>query len=86
MIFPIIFGQILLEGELQKNKVIIKITDTGGGMDSETEKRAFELFYSTRAQGAGLGLSIARRVAESHGGEITFENREGEGCTFVLAF
>ena len=79
-------GEILLEGESHKNKVVIKITDSGGGMDSETEDRAFELFYSTRRQGAGLGLSIAQRVAKSHGGKITFENRKGEGCTFILTF
>ncbi len=79
-------GQILLNGELYKNKVIIKVTDTGGGMDNETERRAFELFYSTRTQGAGLGLSIAQRVAKSHNGTITFENKKEEGCTFILTF
>jgi len=79
-------GQIFLKGESFKNKVVIKVEDTGGGMDDETEKRAFEIFYSTRPQGAGLGLSIAQRVAKSHGGKLAFENRKGEGCTFILTF
>ena len=79
-------GQIFLKGEFLKNKVVIKVADTGGGMDGESEKRAFEIFYSTRPQGAGLGLSIAQRVAKSHNGKLTFENKKGEGCTFVLTF
>ena len=79
-------GEIFLKGELLKNKVVIKVADTGGGMDEEAEKRAFEIFYSTRPQGAGLGLSIAQRVAKSHGGTLSFENKKGEGCTFILTF
>jgi signal transduction histidine kinase len=79
-------GEMLLEAKTFKNKVVIKVTDNGGGMDSESEKHAFDIFYSTRPQGAGLGLSIAQRVAKSHGGKLTFENRKGEGCTFILTF
>ncbi len=79
-------GQIFLKGESFKNKIVIKVEDTGGGMDNESEKRAFEIFYSTQPQGAGLGLSIAQRVAKSHNGKLTFENKKGEGCTFILSF
>ena len=79
-------GQISLKGEFIKNKTVIKVIDSGGGMDVESEKRAFEVFYSTQPQGAGLGLSIAQRVAKSHNGKLTFENKKGEGCTFILSF
>jgi len=52
----------------------------------EIEGKIFEVFFSSKPQGAGLGLSIVQRVARAHGGRVELENRPGQGCTFTLRF
>jgi GAF domain-containing protein len=59
--------------------------DTGPGVPVELAGRIFEPFVSFgKREGAGLGLSIARRIVEEHGGEIALRSSEGEGATFIL--
>jgi signal transduction histidine kinase len=55
-------------------------------MSAEVLRRAFEPFFSARGvgRGAGLGLTVARALAESHGGELQLESRCGQGTTAVL--
>jgi signal transduction histidine kinase len=64
----------------------IRIADTGGGIAPEVEHRLFEPFVTTKPSGAGsgLGLAIAREVMREHGGDVVFENRPGEGATFIV--
>jgi len=79
-------GKIFLKGELSNGKVKISVEDNGGGMDAETEKKSFEVFYSTKTQGSGLGLAIVKKVAFSHGGKVTVDNSPGKGCKFTIIF
>jgi len=79
-------GKIILRGEIIDNKVKISVEDTGGGMNSETEKKSFDVFYSTKPQGAGLGLSIVKKVADSHNGNVVLENNYGIGCKISIVF
>ncbi len=79
-------GKIILKGELSGKKVKISVEDNGGGMDSETEKKSFEVFYSTKAQGSGLGLAIVKKVAVSHGGKVDIDNHPGKGCKLTISF
>jgi signal transduction histidine kinase len=62
----------------------LSIKDTGCGMDEETLKQAFELFFSIREKGSGtgLGLSITHRIITNHGGGITVESQPGKGSQF----
>jgi PAS domain S-box-containing protein len=61
------------------------ISDNGIGMDRETREKAFSLFFSSKgAGGTGLGLFIANKIAQSHGGKITVESEEGEGTRFQV--
>lgn len=64
--------------------VLIQITDTGGGMDSNTLRRAMDPFFSTRPSGTGLGLPIAGRIVEAHGGRVEVTSVHGEGTTVSL--
>lgn len=64
--------------------VKIQVADHGHGMDSETRRRASDPFFSTRPSGTGLGLPIAFRIAEAHGGDISVESVPGEGSTVTL--
>jgi len=53
-------------------------------MSPEVRARLFEPFYTTRADGTGLGLPLARRIARAHGGEIDVESAPGAGTTVVV--
>jgi PAS domain S-box-containing protein len=58
----------------------IRVEDEGPGIDAEAAERAFEPFFSTKAQGTGLGLAIAARLVEAHGGTVALANRPGGGA------
>ncbi len=63
---------------------VIAIEDTGKGIEPAAVERMFEPFYTTKSRGTGLGLPIARRIVESHGGEISVENVAPHGARFSL--
>ncbi len=62
----------------------IEIEDTGPGIPRGEIDRIFQPFYTTKAKGTGLGLAIALRILEAHGGDITVENLEPQGCRFTF--
>jgi signal transduction histidine kinase len=68
----------------------IKVLDRGAGVPRGSEQKIFEKFYrahdslSEGVQGSGLGLTIARQIARAHGGDVTYEPRQGGGSCFVL--
>ena len=66
--------------------VKITVTDTGIGMDSETQKRIFEPFFSTKGIGKGMGLGMASAygIIKNHGGIINVYSEKGHGATFTL--
>lgn len=76
------------EHTLQKlgKYVLIRISDTGQGMDEETKRRVFEPFFTTKGllHHTGLGLSIAYNTVKNHRGYITVESEIGKGTTFTI--
>jgi len=64
--------------------VTIRIEDSGPGIPEEILEKIFEPFYSIKEEGSGLGLSIAKRIIEDHGGEISAGSREGKGAVFSI--
>jgi PAS domain S-box-containing protein len=65
----------------------LSIIDTGPGMDEETQRRAFEPFFTTTkppGSGTGLGLSIVHGIAREHGGNVTLVSAPGKGATFTV--
>jgi signal transduction histidine kinase len=68
------------------DRVELSVSDTGRGFDAETLRRVFEPYFTTRAEGGGtgLGMAIARRIAEEHGGTLTASGAPGRGATFTL--
>jgi two-component system sensor kinase FixL len=64
--------------------VTISVSDTGPGISAETLERLFQPFYTTKANGMGVGLSICRTIVEAHGGRIWVENNPRGGATFLF--
>ena len=63
----------------------ISVLDNGPGLSAEQKKRIFEPFYTTKTRGTGLGMAIATRLVEAHGGVIEVENRPlGSGAEIVV--
>jgi signal transduction histidine kinase len=58
------------------------IRDNGQGMN--TTSRVFDLFYTTKASGTGMGLPVVRKIIEAHGGSVRVKSTPGEGTTFTL--
>jgi signal transduction histidine kinase len=67
-------------------EVVVRFSDTGPGVPEELRDRVFEPFFTHgKREGAGLGLSIARRIVEEHGGRLWIEAGEQHGAAFVLS-
>ncbi len=78
-------GQVRLEIE-KTDRLRVTVSDTGPGIPADQQDRVFRRFTQVRAApgGAGLGLYIARRIVEAHGGEIGVNSRPGGGSTFFF--
>ena len=72
--------KVTLEGEA----LTVAFLDQGEGIPEESLDRIFEPFFTTRTRGTGLGLAVARRIVELHGGSLTARNRPGGGAEFRL--
>lgn len=65
--------------------VYVNVSDTGMGIPKSMIDNIFKPFFTTRAQGPGLGLSITKRILEEHEGDISAESEEGTGTTITVA-
>ena len=66
------------------SSVDIILTDTGPGIPQPLQDKIFEPFYTSRAAGTGLGLSVVKLVAQAHQGDVWLQSTEGEGCRFGI--
>jgi signal transduction histidine kinase len=77
-------GSLTIEARVEGPAVRLDVTDTGAGMDEEALARVFEPYFSTKATGTGLGLTIARRNIELNGGSIEVRSEKGVGTTVTV--
>jgi len=63
----------------------IAVADNGPGMTPEVKDKVFDPFFTTRSRGTGLGLPIAKRVVEAHGGRIVIETPAGGGTVVSMS-
>ena len=78
-------GKILVELKLEGTCAAIAVVDTGRGIPPDHLPNIFRPFYTTKGNGTGLGLSLARRIVEEHGGRIDVASSVGEGTRFVVS-
>lgn len=74
----------LRTGHTADGAIRLAITDTGSGMDESTLARTFDLFFTTKAGGTGLGMAIIRSVVERHGGHLAIDTTPGQGTTIEI--
>ncbi|MGD1045825.1 MAG: ATP-binding protein [Bacteroidota bacterium] len=77
-------GTITISTSQEGRLCLIMISDTGLGIPEEIRSKIFEPNFSTKSEGMGIGLAIARRVIEDHGGTITCQSERGKGTTFEI--
>ena len=78
-------GAIAIETGGDERALEVRVRDSGEGIGEKVLPRAFEAFFTTREGGTGLGLPIARRIVEAHGGTLDLRSREGEGTLATLS-
>jgi len=69
---------------LPENHVLITIEDDGSGMPENTRINIFNLYFTTKAKGTGIGLSIVQRIIHEHGGIISVDSEQGIGTVFTI--
>jgi len=79
-------GRVLLTSRLERDagRVCFSVRDWGPGIDPKAREQVFDLFYSTRPEGTGMGLACAKRIVEMHGGTIELESGVGVGTTVTV--
>jgi signal transduction histidine kinase/DNA-binding response OmpR family regulator len=77
-------GDLVIELYPERDGVVIRLQDTGVGMDEETVAQIFDPFYSTKREGTGLGLAVTYGIIEGHGGTIQVDSQPMQGTTFTI--
>ena len=77
-------GTLRIMSRKSNGNLELSITDTGVGMTKESMEALWSPLYTTKARGIGLGLPIAQRLVEAHGGRISVETKLGKGSTFTM--
>ena len=70
--------------EQPSGSIVVLVQDSGVGVDPKHSSRMFEAFYTTKAQGIGMGLTISRSIVEAHGGQLWAVANDGPGSTFCF--
>jgi len=78
-------GTISLRARDENGTVLLEVADTGKGIPADVQERLFDPFFTTKEGGSGLGLPIAARIVEKHGGEIRYQTQLHRGTTFAVA-
>ncbi len=73
-----------LRGGPNQNGYWIEVSDTGKGIADSDRSRIFDLYYTTRPEGTGMGLPIVQQIVQAHGGKIDVESEAGHGSTFRI--
>ena len=79
-------GQLVARTRLTRGGVALDLIDTGCGMESETLLKMFDIFYTRKDGGTGLGLPTAKKIIEAHGGRINVQSDVGRGTQFTIEF
>jgi len=77
-------GELILRLSADHDEARIDVIDTGPGISTEAVKKIFDAYYTTKRGGTGLGLAMAKRIAEEHGGRLKVTSEQGKGSDFAI--
>jgi len=78
-------GELLVRVAAGRGDALLEVIDTGPGLQSDDLERIFDVYYSTKSGGSGLGLATTRRIVREHDGTIRVESEPGKGTRFVIS-
>ncbi len=78
-------GELMIHVSAQRETAVIEVTDTGPGMTADARAKIFDVYFSTKKHGTGLGLPTARRIIREHGGTLRVESEVGKGTRFIIS-
>jgi signal transduction histidine kinase len=79
-------GSLRLKTEQNNGAVTLEVSDSGPGIPPALRNKVFQLYFTTKGKGSGIGLAMTYRAVQLHNGTIEFESAEGRGTTFRLQF
>jgi signal transduction histidine kinase len=77
-------GEVIVDASESDRYCRLRISDTGPGIPEAVRKKMFQLYFTTKSGGSGIGLAVAYRSLQLHGGDINVKTEEGRGTTFEL--
>lgn len=77
-------GELLIVTQASEGRLRVIVRDTGAGLSSDEAAKIFEPFYTTKANGTGLGLAVSYGIIQRHGGQIDVAGTPGQGTTFTI--
>ena len=77
-------GEVRVAASVSDGACRLRISDTGPGIPEPVKKKIFQLYFTTKSGGSGIGLAVAYRSLQLHGGDIKVETKLGEGTSFEL--
>lgn len=80
----VFFGHIKILSEIKNDRFILHFIDNGSGMSSEVQNHIFEPYFTTKANGTGLGLAMTYKVIKEFSGDISLQSTLGEGTEFII--
>jgi C4-dicarboxylate-specific signal transduction histidine kinase len=78
-------GALTIKSQTQSGRLLISVTDIRAGLSPKQSDQIFSVFFTTKLQGTGMGLSISRSIVESHGGRLWTADNTPRGAIFPLS-
>jgi signal transduction histidine kinase len=79
-------GELRFASSVDEDEAEIRISDSGSGISPDKRDKIFQLYFTTKKKGSGIGLAMAFRIVQLHNGKIDFFSEPGKGTTFILRF
>lgn len=79
-------GELRFESSIEGEEVQIRIADSGSGIPPEKRDKIFQLYFTTKKKGSGIGLAMTFRIVQLHNGKIDFVSEPGKGTAFLFRF
>jgi signal transduction histidine kinase len=77
-------GELMIRTDRQNDDAVIRVSDTGTGINPDRLPHIFDAYQSSRSNGSGLGLPTAKKIVNAHNGTITVESELGKGASFTV--